>query len=66
MNIIVHLLIAQSIRKTVYEQIGIKLSYTGFLYGNILPDISAEYDKLPHFFSSFPWLCGWPCITSEQ
>jgi hypothetical protein len=50
MNIIVHLLIARSVRKTVSEQIGARLSLTGFLYGNILPDISSKYDEIPHFF----------------
>ena len=52
MNIIVHLLIAQSIRKTVYRQIGERLSLSGFLYGNILPDLSAEYDGMPHYLKN--------------
>jgi hypothetical protein len=50
MNIFLHLLIAHSVRKAVYEQIGARLNYSGFLYGNILPDISAQYDEIPHFY----------------
>lgn len=49
MNIIVHLLIANSVRKTVYEQTGVMLSLTGFMYGNILPDLSPKQGKIPHY-----------------
>ncbi|MPM89763.1 hypothetical protein SDC9_136875 [bioreactor metagenome] len=52
MNIVVHLLIARSVRKIVHEQTGEKLSFTGFLYGNILPDISEKHGAAPHYFES--------------
>jgi hypothetical protein len=52
MNIFVHLLIARSVRRIVYEQTGARLSFTGFLYGNILPDISSEYCEMPHFLKN--------------
>lgn len=49
MNIIVHLLIANSVRKAVYEQTGVRLSFTGFMYGNILPDLSPKQGKILHY-----------------
>jgi hypothetical protein len=49
MNIIGHLMIANSVRNAVYERIGAKISLSGFLYGNILPDISPKFDENPHF-----------------
>jgi hypothetical protein len=52
MNIIVHMIIAKSIRKTIYEQLGEKLNFAGFLYGNILPDLSPKFDSIPHNFKS--------------
>lgn len=52
MNVIGHLLIANEVRNTVFRQTGTRLSLMGFLYGNILPDISDQYDENPHFFNS--------------
>ncbi|MFT9055940.1 MAG: zinc dependent phospholipase C family protein [Ethanoligenens sp.] len=49
MNVLVHLLFARHIHAAVCEQIGVRLSWRGFLYGNILPDLSAKYDTHPHF-----------------
>lgn len=49
MNIIGHLLIANSVRNAVYERVGAKICLFGFLYGNILPDISSRFDENPHF-----------------
>ena len=51
MNIIGHLLIAASVRNTVFRQTGARLSLPGFLYGNILTDLSARYGRNPHFFA---------------
>ena len=50
MNIFVHLLIANSVRTSVYKKTGAKLSFAGFLFGNILPDISPKYDENPHYY----------------
>ena len=52
MNIIVHLLISNSVRKIVYDQIGARLNLTGFLFGSILPDLSKKYGEKPHFLKS--------------
>lgn len=49
MNIIVHLMFAWTVRKRVKKTMGVKLSLTGFLYGNILPDISRRYGSYPHY-----------------
>lgn len=49
MNVFGHLMIAKSVRNAVYTRIGTKISLLGFLYGNILPDISSKYDEPPHF-----------------
>lgn len=57
MNILVHLLIAHAVQKRVWEQTGVKLRLSGFLYGNVLPDLSASYDGIPHFFkASLPFV----------
>lgn len=52
MNIIGHVLIACSVRENVYRATGVRLSFSGFLNGNVLPDISAKYGKNPHYFKS--------------
>ncbi|AYF38922.1 hypothetical protein CXP51_08385 [Ethanoligenens harbinense] len=49
MNVLVHLLFARRIHAAVREQIGVRLSWSGFLLGNILPDLSAKYNVHPHF-----------------
>jgi hypothetical protein len=49
MNIIAHLFLGSAVRHYTYKQIGIKLSWSGFLLGNILPDISSSYSHYPHF-----------------
>jgi hypothetical protein len=48
LNIIVHILFAVTVRRQLKSSLGISLSYPGFLYGNILPDISRKYRKHPH------------------
>lgn len=49
MNIIVHLMFAVSIRNRLKKRLGISLNLPGFLYGNILPDISKKYGAHPHY-----------------
>ena len=49
MNIIVHLMFAVSIRNRLKKRLGISLNLRGFLYGNILPDISRKYGAHPHY-----------------
>lgn len=49
MNILVHLLIARSVRATVYRSVGVKLRAADFFYGNILPDLSQTAGQAPHF-----------------
>lgn len=49
MNIFVHLLIAGAVKKSVSDQVGIRLNSISFLYGSILPDISGKYQEFPHF-----------------
>lgn len=49
MNIIVHLLFAVTLRRRVKKNLGISLNLRGFLYGNILPDISKKYGLCPHY-----------------
>lgn len=49
MNIIVHLLFAWTVRNRVKETLGVSLNLRGFLYGNILPDISKKYGEYPHY-----------------
>ena len=49
MNIIAHLFLGSAVRNYTCRQIGVKLSWSGFLLGNILPDISGEYSRYPHF-----------------
>lgn len=52
MNIIVHLMFAVSIRNRLKKRLGISLNLRGFLYGNILPDISRKYGAHPHYIKS--------------
>ena len=47
----VHLCFAQGIRRAVLRQSGVRLSWLGFLFGNILPDLSAAYRRHPHFLA---------------
>ncbi len=49
MNIIVHLMFAVTVRNRVKDTQGVALNLPGFLFGNILPDISKKYGKHPHF-----------------
>lgn len=49
MNIIVHLMFAWTVRKRIKKTLGISLNLRGFLYGNILPDISRKYGECPHY-----------------
>lgn len=49
MNIIVHLMFAWTVRRRVKKTIGVTLNLCGFLYGNILPDISKKYGECPHY-----------------
>lgn len=49
MNIIVHLMFAVTLRKRLKKSLGITLNLPGFLYGNILPDISKKYGAFPHY-----------------
>lgn len=49
MNIIVHLMFAVTLRQRVKRTMGIKLNLPGFLYGNILPDISKKYGAHAHY-----------------
>lgn len=51
MNVIVHLCFAQAVRRAVKRQCGVRLSLFGFLFGNILPDLSAAYRRHPHFLA---------------
>ncbi|MGI6084323.1 MAG: zinc dependent phospholipase C family protein [Acetivibrionales bacterium] len=49
MNIIVHLMFAVTLRRQVKKKMGISLNLPGFLFGNILPDISKKYGEYPHY-----------------
>lgn len=49
MNIIVHLMFAWTVRERIKKTLGISLNLRGFLYGNILPDISKKYGEYPHY-----------------
>lgn len=49
MNIIVHLMFAVTLRRQVKKNIGVSLNLPGFLFGNILPDISRKYGEYPHY-----------------
>lgn len=49
MNIIVHLMFAVTLRKQIKKKMGIALNLRGFLFGNILPDISRKYGQYPHY-----------------
>ncbi len=49
MNIIVHLMFAVTVRRRVKKTLGVSLNLRGFLYGNILPDISKKYGQCPHY-----------------
>ncbi len=49
MNIIVHLMFAVTLRRHVKKKLGISLNLRGFLFGNILPDISRKYSEHPHY-----------------
>ncbi|MCX7773997.1 MAG: zinc dependent phospholipase C family protein [Clostridia bacterium] len=48
-NIIVHLMFAVTVRKSVKKSLGVALNLRGFLFGNILPDISRKYGYHPHY-----------------
>jgi hypothetical protein len=49
MNIIVHLMFAITLRSHVKKKMGVSLNLRGFLFGNILPDISKKYGEYPHY-----------------
>lgn len=49
MNIIVHLMFAVTLRRQIKKKMGISLNLRGFLFGNILPDISRKYGQHPHY-----------------
>ncbi|HHW21923.1 MAG TPA: zinc dependent phospholipase C family protein [Clostridiaceae bacterium] len=49
MNIIVHLMFAWTVRNRMKKTLGVTLNLRGFLYGNILPDISRKYGECPHY-----------------
>lgn len=49
MNVIVHLMFAVTLRRYVKRKMGISLNLRGFLFGNILPDISRKYGEHPHY-----------------
>lgn len=49
MNIIVHLMFAVTLRGQVKKKMGVSLNLRGFLFGNILPDISKKYGEHPHY-----------------
>lgn len=49
MNIIVHLMFAVTLRRQVKKKMGVSLNLPGFLFGNILPDISRKYGEYPHY-----------------
>lgn len=49
MNIIVHLMFAVTVRRRLKKSVGVKLNLRGFLFGNILPDISRKYGAHPHY-----------------
>jgi hypothetical protein len=40
---------AVTVRRKVRKELGISLNLRGFLYGNILPDISKKYGSCPHY-----------------
>jgi hypothetical protein len=40
---------AVTVRRKVRKTTGVKLNLRGFLYGNILPDISRKYGSHPHY-----------------
>lgn len=48
MNIIVHLMFSYNMRKIIRKESGIKLNLLGFMYGNILPDLSSRFSSQPH------------------
>jgi hypothetical protein len=50
MNIFVHLKIADQVHRRILKDYGIRLNRTGFLIGNILPDIQHSRIKADHFF----------------
>ncbi|MCX8130538.1 MAG: zinc dependent phospholipase C family protein [Clostridia bacterium] len=49
MNTMTHLYISKSVQKVIESKMNIKLNSIGFLYGNIKPDISSSYIKIPHY-----------------
>ena len=49
MNVIVHLMFAMTVRKKVKAELGVSINLRGFLFGNILPDISKKYGACPHY-----------------
>lgn len=48
MNVIVHLMFSYRMRKIIKEESGITLNLFGFMFGNILPDLSTRFDSQPH------------------
>jgi len=40
---------AVTLRKHIKKKMGISLNLRGFLFGNILPDISRKYGRYPHY-----------------
>ncbi|NLX64295.1 MAG: zinc dependent phospholipase C family protein [Clostridiaceae bacterium] len=55
MNIIVHLMFAVTLRSQIKKKMGISLNLRGFLFGNILPDISRKYGQHPHYMKDALW-----------
>ena len=57
MNILVHLMLARRVCRFIRAQTGVELDEAGFLFGNVLPDLSEEYDAHPHFqWESMPFV----------
>ena len=49
MNVIVHLMFAMTVRNKIKKELGVSINLPGFLFGNILPDISKTYGSCPHY-----------------
>lgn len=48
MNIFNHLRIARVVQQTIEDELSVKIDTMAFRYGNIKPDISADFVKIPH------------------
>ncbi|MGI6777273.1 MAG: zinc dependent phospholipase C family protein [Acetivibrionales bacterium] len=59
MHKLTHLRVAKLIKKAIERESGIELNTRSFLYGNIKPDISYRFIKIPHSkHKSFDFLKG--------